>query len=90
MSTDTIASGGTFWALAQRYGCTVEAIMSVNPCLVLEQLQIGQVIRLPRKDQGSSFIVNQGPLGPTENPSPNARLDTTLNVRVPGRCEYQC
>jgi murein DD-endopeptidase MepM/ murein hydrolase activator NlpD len=87
MSTHTIASGDTFWALAKRYGCSVDDIMGVNPGVAPEQLQIGQVIQLPRGDEGSSSSTAQGSLLPTGNAPPNARMDTTLNRRVPGWCE---
>jgi murein DD-endopeptidase MepM/ murein hydrolase activator NlpD len=87
MSTHTIASGDTFWTLAQRYGCAVEAIINANPGVVPEQLQIGQVIQLPTGDTGSSPPSTQGPLRPTGNLPPNARSDTTLNARIPGWCE---
>jgi LysM repeat protein len=87
MSTYTIASGDTFWALAQRYGCTVEGIMSANPGVAPEQLQIGQTIRLPGGDRGYHSPATQGPLRPTRNPPSNARSDTTLNARVPGWCK---
>ena len=80
MSTHTIASGDTFFALSQRYGCSVQAIMSANPGVVPERLQIGQVIRLPGSGEG------RGP-APSGNVPPNARLDTTLNGRVPHWCE---
>jgi LysM repeat protein len=87
MSTYTIAPGDTFWALAQRYGCSVDDIRAANPGVVPERLQIGQVIRLP--GGGGSFApsTNQGSLAPNGNAPPNARLDTTLNRRVPGWCE---
>lgn len=87
MSTHTIAPGDTFWALAQRYGCSLEAIMSANPGVVPEHLQVGQVIRLPGGGGGSPGSGSQGALAPSGNAPPNARLDTTLNGRVPGWCE---
>jgi LysM repeat protein len=87
MSTYTIASGDNFWALAKRYGYSVEDIMNANPGVVPEQLRIGQVIRLPGGDSGSSLPNVDGPLRPTGNSPPNARLDTVLNNRVPGWCE---
>ena len=80
MSTHTIAAGDTLFALSQRYGCSIQAIMDTNPGVAPEQLQIGQVIRLPGGEGGV------GP-APSGNLPPNARLDTTLNGRVPQWCE---
>jgi murein DD-endopeptidase MepM/ murein hydrolase activator NlpD len=87
MSTHVIAPGDTFWTLSQRYGCTIEAIMGANPGVVPEQLQIGQVIQLPGGNTDSSRPPTNGPLRPTRNPPPNARMDTVLNARVPYWCE---
>ena len=44
----TIRSGDTLWLLAQRYNTTVEAIMRINPGIDPNNLQIGQVICIPR------------------------------------------
>jgi LysM repeat protein len=86
MSTHTIVPGETFCDLAQRYGCSVDGIMNVNPGIAPEQLQVGQVIQLPGGDGGSPSD-HQGALAPTGHPPPNARLDTTLNDKIPGWCE---
>ena len=79
--------GDTFWSIAQRYGCTVEAITNANTDVTPEELQIGQVIRVPGGESGSSFSNTHGPLRPTGNAPPNARLGTMLNGRVPSWCE---
>jgi len=42
----TVAAGDTLWLLAQRFGTTVEAIMSLNG-LTSSNLSIGQVLRIP-------------------------------------------
>lgn len=42
-----IQPGDTFWKLAQRYGTTVEAIVALNPGLDPQNLQIGQMVRIP-------------------------------------------
>jgi LysM repeat protein len=55
MSTHTIVSGDTFWALSKKYGCTLDAILAANPGIIPEQLQIGQIIRLP--DSGIYLLV---------------------------------
>ncbi|UJR11622.1 hypothetical protein I4U23_015803 [Adineta vaga] len=72
MSVYTVESGDTLWGISKKIGCTLEAIVSANPGVVPEQLQIGQVIRLPG-----------GPSNSSQNTSPNGRLDTTLNSKVP-------
>ena len=42
----TVVSGDSLWALAQRFGTTVDAIMSLNG-LTSSSLRIGQVLRIP-------------------------------------------
>ncbi len=44
----TIKSGDTLFALAKRYNTTVAAIMAINPGIDPNNLQIGQVICIPR------------------------------------------
>ena len=44
----TIKSGDTFYVLAQRFNTTVEAIMRANPGADPNNLQIGQVVCIPR------------------------------------------
>ncbi|MEW6662438.1 MAG: LysM peptidoglycan-binding domain-containing protein [Bacillota bacterium] len=44
----TIQAGDTFWRLAQRYGTTAAAIQAANPGVNPNNLQIGQVICIPR------------------------------------------
>ncbi|CAF2689286.1 unnamed protein product [Rotaria sp. Silwood2] len=42
MSTHKIIPGDTFWALAKKYGYTVEAILAANPSVAPEQLKIAK------------------------------------------------
>jgi len=44
----TIKAGDTYFLLAQRFGTTVEAIQQANPGVNPNNLQIGQVICIPR------------------------------------------
>ena len=44
----TIRSGDTCFALAQRFGTTVQAIRDANPGLDCNRLQIGQIICIPQ------------------------------------------
>lgn len=87
MFTHTVVAGDTFYELAQRYGCTVDAIMNVNPGVAPERLQIGQVLQVPGRNQGHSHRATQGSSRPTHRPPSNARRDTMLNERVPHWCE---
>jgi len=43
----TIKSGDTLYNLAQRYGTTVNRILAENPGINANNLQVGQVIRIP-------------------------------------------
>ena len=47
-SAYTVRAGDTFFALAQRFGTTVEAIRRVNPNVDPNALRIGQQICIPR------------------------------------------
>lgn len=85
--THKISAGETFWALSQRYGCSVDDIRNANPGVIPEQLQIGQVIRIPGSHAGGSSSNNGGALRPSGNTPPGARTETTLNGRVPSWCE---
>ena len=42
-----IVSGDTLWALARRFGTTVEAIMALNPGLDPNNLQVARIICIP-------------------------------------------
>lgn len=75
----TIVSGDMFWKLSEQYGCSVESIKSANPGVNPEALQIGQVINIPNGDENTS-------IGGRGDAPPNARLDPTLNSRVPSWC----
>ncbi len=44
----TVKAGDTFYTLAQRYNTTVEAIQRANPNVNPNNLQIGQIICIPR------------------------------------------
>lgn len=44
----TIRSGDTLFALARRFGTTVEAILDANPGIDPEALRVGQIICIPR------------------------------------------
>ncbi|MBZ2175827.1 LysM domain-containing protein [Schnuerera sp. xch1] len=45
----TIRAGDTFFMLAQRFNVSVQSIINANPGVDPENLQIGQVICIPRK-----------------------------------------
>ena len=47
----TIVAGDTFWQLSQKYGCRLDEVLATNPGVVPEQLQIGQIVGIPRQSQ---------------------------------------
>jgi LysM repeat protein len=47
MTAYTIKAGDTFYAIAQRYGITVAALMNANPGVDPNSLLVGQVICIP-------------------------------------------
>lgn len=50
----TIQAGDTFFALAARFGITLDALVAANPGVVATDLQIGQIINVPICDDESS------------------------------------
>ncbi len=59
----TIKQGDTLWQLARTYNTTVEAIMAINPGIDPNNLQIGQVICIPRATptcDGVYYVVRAG------------------------------
>ena len=50
----TVRSGDTLWLLANRYGTTVDAIKRLNG-LTGDNLQIGQVLRIPTEQSAAYF-----------------------------------
>lgn len=51
MPKHTVVVGDTFWKLAEKYGCTLEAILAANPNIIPEQLEIGQIVNIPLPKQ---------------------------------------
>jgi LysM domain len=58
ISQYTIQSGDSFSAVAERLGLDLEAILSANPGVKPESLEVGQVINLPSKNAGLVFNLN--------------------------------
>lgn len=54
----TIRSGDTLYLLARRYNTTVEAIMRINPGIEPENLQIGQIICIPEREDHKPHCPN--------------------------------
>jgi membrane-bound lytic murein transglycosylase D len=63
--THTVASGETFYGIARRYGVTAAQLRAINPDVDQEQLEIGDVLRLPASARdsraGSSSSSTQAP-----------------------------
>lgn len=62
--THTVVSGDTLWLLAQRFGTTVDAIMSLNN-LTSTVLNIGQVLRIPTTGETPTYITHTVQSGDT-------------------------
>jgi LysM repeat protein len=61
MSTYTIEAGDTFSSIASEFNTTVAAIKAVNPSVNPDNLQIGQVINLPRSSAiGGTYAIQAG------------------------------
>lgn len=45
----TVQDGDTLGAIATEHGFTIEEVLKVNPGLVAENLQIGQIIKIPKQ-----------------------------------------
>lgn len=56
----TIKAGDTLWEIAERYGTTVETLQAINNIPSANDVQIGQVIRIPDGSASSSPAVNAG------------------------------
>lgn len=45
----TVKKGDTLWAIAKKYGITVEALQAANPKVVPTKMRIGTVLVIPPK-----------------------------------------
>ena len=45
--TYTVKAGDTLWAISQKFGTTVAALVSLNNIANPELIQVGQVLKLP-------------------------------------------
>lgn len=82
----TIVSGDSFSKLSEHYGCSVESIQAANPGVNPRALQIGQVINIPIGGGVEPHGDENASIGGRVDAPANARLDTTLNSRVPSWC----
>lgn len=56
-STYKIVAGDTFWSISHRFGLSVDQLISANPGVVPNNLQVGQVINLvPRRGGRAMFM----------------------------------
>ena len=62
----TIQTGDTIWTIAARNGFTIDELLTLNPDIRPESIQIGQIVRLPTL--------------PT--PNLPTRIDTTIPINI--------
>lgn len=58
--TVTVRRGNTLWALARRYGTTVNTLVALNHIEDPDLIYVGQVLRLPRASQNTLYTVRWG------------------------------
>jgi LysM repeat protein len=58
ISQYTIQSGDNFSAIAERLGLDLDAVLTANPGVKPEELEVGQVINLPSQKPGLVFNLN--------------------------------
>jgi LysM repeat protein len=73
-----IKAGDTLYRLAQRFGTTVAALISANPSVKPDQIQIGQRIYVPKKQQFAPTIT------PTETSTFTGSPGLTPYIVQPG------
>ena len=74
----TVRAGDTLFALARRFGVTVADILQANPGITPENLQVGEVICIPRPTFGRRCVL----LSPTDI-APNSEGFAYLSAAAP-------
>lgn len=80
--THTVASGETFYAIARRYGVTAAQLRAINPDVVMDSLEIGDVLRLPASARDSRA-------GSTGTQAPRAGAQTPPRTGNPSTSQAQ-
>ncbi|TNJ62728.1 LysM peptidoglycan-binding domain-containing protein [Paenibacillus hemerocallicola] len=70
-----VQPGDTLYAIASRYGVTVQALMQANGLTSPGQLYAGQTIFIPRPTPPGPFPPGPGPFPPIPGPAPGRQLE---------------
>jgi LysM repeat protein len=81
--THTVASGETFYAIARRYGVTAAQLRAINPGVVMDSLEIGDVLRLPAsaRDSRAGSTGTQAPRAGAQTPPRTGNQSTSQAQR---------
>lgn len=81
--THTVASGETFYAIARRYGVTAAQLRAINPDVVMDSLEIGDVLRLPAsaRDSRAGSTGTQAPRAGAQTPPRTGNQSTSQAQR---------
>lgn len=81
--THTVASGETFYAIARRYGVTAAQLRAINPDVVMDSLEIGDVLRLPAsaRDSRAGSSGTQAPRAGAQTPPRTGNPSTSQAQR---------
>jgi len=81
----TVVSGDTLWRLAQRFGTTVDAIMTLSG-LTSSNLSIGQVLKIPQSGGGGNIsktiVIDAGHGGSDPGAVNGTRLEKNDNLNL--------
>jgi len=78
----TVQSGDNLWLLAQRFGTTIDAIMSSSG-ITSTALRIGQVLRIPTNTAiARTVVIDPGHGGPNPGAVSGTRLEKNDNLRL--------
>lgn len=75
--TYVVAAGDTLWSISQRFGISLDAVLSANPGVDAKNLQVGQLINLLPGGSGSAIFMSfsvQPNQGDPDNGGPGINL----------------
>jgi LysM repeat protein len=64
-TTYIVTAGDTFWSISHRFGLSVQELMSLNPGVAADKLQVGQSISLVPRSRGRAMFVTFTALPPS-------------------------